>query len=331
VKILVIRFSSIGDIILTTPVLRCLKTQRPDCDIHFVTKAVYRDLLAANPHVTKLHLLEDRLEPLVRQLQAEQFDVVVDLHNSTRSRLVRRRLRGRKLVVRKRNLRKWFMVRFKRTRKPLRHFAERCLDAVAPLGIRNDAGGLEHFVPVEDHVDINRLPETHRLGYVVVGIGARHATKRMPVQKLIAVCEALAQPLILLGDDGDTAVGDQVAAACGSRVYNACGQFSINQSASVISQSRAVISHDSAVMHLAAALRKPVVSVWGNTVPEFGMYPYFGQPGMDHDLSVMAQVTGLRCRPCSKLGHSKCPRGHFRCMHDISETRIAAAVERFCA
>ena len=328
-KALIIRFSSIGDIVLTSPVLRCLKQQLPDCEIHFVTKPQYKSLVENNPNVSKVHLLERTLWQLGILLRKEHFDVVIDLHNNVRSRLLRFMLARKSLVVKKLNLQKRRMILTNDTKTPLRHFSERCLDAVASLGVKNDFKGLDYFIPDEEHVPHHELHELQQSGYVAFGIGAWHFTKRLPPEKLIAVCGSISQPVILLGDMGDYEIGQQVALACGRKVANACGKFTINQTASVIQQSRVVISHDSAVMHIAAALNKPVVSIWGNTVPEFGMHPYFGQDGMSHPLSETIEVPNLSCRPCSRIGYKECPKGHFKCMREISEDAVAAAVDRF--
>jgi ADP-heptose:LPS heptosyltransferase len=131
----------------------------------------------------------------------------------------------------------------------------------------------------------------------------------------------LNQPVLLLGGPEDKAKGEAIALEAGTLVHNACGQLNINQSASLVEQARAVITHDTGLMHIAAAFRKRIVSIWGNTVPALGMYPYY-PVGYDH-LSSIQEVTGLRCRPCSKLGYPSCPRKHFRCMNEISEETIA--------
>jgi ADP-heptose:LPS heptosyltransferase len=149
-----------------------------------------------------------------------------------------------------------------------------------------------------------------------VVIGGKHNTKVFPSEKVIEVCNHLQKPVILLGGNEDRDRGDLIAAACGERVYNACGQFTLNQSASLVKQSAAVLTNDTGLMHIAAAFRKPVVSVWGNTIPGFGMYPLL--PQATENLSCIAEVKDLFCRPCSKIGFEKCPKQHFRCMNDIS-------------
>jgi ADP-heptose:LPS heptosyltransferase len=100
----------------------------------------------------------------------------------------------------------------------------------------------------------------------------------------------------------------------------------ILQSAQIVSESKFVVSNDTGLMHIAAALKMSVVSLWGNTVPEFGMYPFYPD-GFD-SMRYIAQVEGLSCRPCSKLGYAKCPRGHFRCMEEIETQGIISYLEK---
>jgi ADP-heptose:LPS heptosyltransferase len=130
---------------------------------------------------------------------------------------------------------------------------------------------------------------------------------------------------VLLGGNTDKAVGEEVVNALGNKVYNACGKYNINQSASLLRQSNGVITHDTGLMHIAAAFNKKIVSVWGNTIPEFGMVPYFGN-NLPTNGSIIAEVKGLSCRPCSKIGYDTCPKQHFKCMNLIDEAIIVQAV-----
>jgi ADP-heptose:LPS heptosyltransferase len=148
-----------------------------------------------------------------------------------------------------------------------------------------------------------------------VVIGGQHATKMMPLAKLIEVCHALKSPVVLLGGPEDAAKGEAISDAIGPQVFNACGKFKLDESASLVQQALWVISHDTGLMHVAAAFKKRIVSVWGNTVPELGMHPYLPDAG-----SKMVEVKNLSCRPCSKIGFSKCPKKHFQCMdHDVDD------------
>ncbi len=318
-KILIVRFSSIGDIVLTSPVIRCLKEQ-VDCELHYLTKKSYEVLLEANPHVDRLHLMDKDLKTLIPILKAEDFDLIVDLHNSLRSWKLRRMLGVQSRTFYKANREKWLMVRFKIDRLPREHIVDRYLETVAHLGVRKDKMGLEFHILPKNKVLIHRTFPQLVDKYVVFAIGGQHATKKMPVEKIINVCKSLTLPIVLIGGKEDMEAGSRVEQAVGPRVVNACGQLNIAQSASVIEQSDLVITHDTGMMHIAAAFQKRIVSIWGNTIPEFGMYPYMAENNEDRFVTV--EVKGLSCRPCSKIGFDKCPKGHFRCMQEIDVNRI---------
>ena len=323
-KILIVRFSSIGDIVLTTPVLRCLKLQL-GAELHFLTKKAYRELLVANPHLDRIWTIERRVSEVLPALRKERFDLVVDLHRNLRSLQLKWHLRRPSVSFQKLNWEKWLMVRFKIDRLPDRHIVDRYLDAVRSYGVQYDGQGLDHFIPPEQEVDLAAALGLHE-PFTAFAIGAAHATKRLPADKILAVCRRLPGPVVLLGGPGEQAVGRSVAEQLGDRVHDTCGRLSLQQSASVVRQAQVVISHDTGLMHLAAALRRPVVSVWGNTIPAFGMYPFF-PAGIAQQ--VVVEVEGLACRPCSKIGYEACPRGHFRCMREISEEAIERAVTGF--
>lgn len=320
-KILVLRFSSIGDIVLTTPVVRALAQQVPGAEVHFATKPGYRSLLESNPYITKVHCLTGSLGELVEALKAERFDYIVDLHNNLRTRLIKLRLGLKSNSFDKLNWQKWLLVNFKIDKLPRVHIVQRYLAAAAPLGAKDDGQGLDYFIPAGQEVDLATLPTDFANGYVAVAIGAQHATKRLPLEKLVELCHKLApRPIMLLGGPEDAAVAEALIAAVESAgslshsvtpslIANGCGRYSLHQSASLLRQADFVVSHDTGLMHIAAAFGKEIFSVWGNTVPEFGMYPY------RTEFKVL-EVLGLSCRPCSKIGFAKCPQGHFKCMRE---------------
>lgn len=310
-KVLIVRFSSIGDIVLTTPVVRCIKQQVPGVELHYLTKPSFKQILEPNPYIDKIHTLESSLSATAKILRAEQFDFIVDLHNNQRTIALKALLRRPSKAFYKMNLEKWLMVQFKVNKLSPLHIVDRYLEAAKPLGVTNDGKGLDHFINKKDVVDIAVLPETHRKGYIALVIGAKHNTKKLPEHKLIALCQKLHYPIILLGGPEDKAQGDAIAKT-GTHIYNACGGFSLAGSASLVQQAQLVISHDTGLMHIAAAMKKPILSVWGNTIPEFGMYPYYGDVKVTG--SQMFEVKDLKCRPCSKIGYMQCPKGHFNCM-----------------
>jgi len=313
-KILILRFSSIGDIVLTTPVIRCIKQQVPGAEVHFCTKRGFATLTENNPYIDKRYYLDKSLPELIRQLRTERYDYIIDLHNNLRTSLIKRALGVRSYSFNKLNWQKWLYVRLHINRMPNQHIVDRYMATVESLGVVNDDQGLDYFIPANDQVSVQTLPASHQSGYVAYAIGGQHATKRLPVERIIELCRQIDRPVLLLGGKEDRVVGDTVVQAIGGKlIYNACGQYSLNQSASLVQQAQLVFSHDTGLMHIAAALRKKVYAIWGNTVPEFGMYPY-------QTPYVNLQKEGLSCRPCSKIGYEKCPQGHFKCMRELPFT-----------
>ncbi|MBK8339334.1 MAG: glycosyltransferase family 9 protein [Flavobacteriales bacterium] len=319
-KILVLRFSSIGDIVLTSPVLRCLKEQVPGAQVHFATKAEFAPLVAHSPHVDRVHVLNADLRTLIAELKKEGFDHVVDLHHNLRTASIKRALGVKATSFPKLNIEKWLLVNFKLDRLPELHIVDRYLSSVAELGVKNDGKGLELFIPPDQEVDLADLPSVHRSGYVALCVGAAHYTKRLPDHRLIELAGKIVGPIVIIGGREDNASAQRIADAIGGRVFDATGRYSIPGSASLIRQARSVITHDSGSMHIASAFGKQTVSIWGNTVPSFGMGPYIPQhPERAH----IFEVPDLPCRPCSKIGFGHCPKGHFRCMEKQDLSRIA--------
>lgn len=314
-KILIIRFSSIGDIILTTPVLRCIKTQRPEIEIHYLTKKSFRSILDSNPYISKIHTIEKDVGEIAEELKKENFDEIIDLHNNLRTLQTKLLLRKKASTFQKLNFQKWLLVRFKINMMPNIHVVDRYMQTVKYLGIKNDEQGLDYFIPVKDEVDLQTLPTTHQQGFTGFVIGAKHFTKQLPTEKIISICKKINHPIVLLGGKEDRERGEEIALALGKSIYNACGVYNLNQSASLVKQASRIISHDTGLMHIAAALKKEIISVWGNTVPAFGFTPY--KPAIN---SKIVEVKGLSCRPCSKIGYDKCPKGHFKCMKEIDIT-----------
>ena len=324
-KFLIIRFSSIGDIVLTTPVIRCLRKKIPDAEIHFLTKHNFKNILEHNPYLDKIHTLGDSFELMLHELNTEGYDHIIDLHHNLRTLRVKRFLKNVKASsFNKLNVEKFIYTNLKINVLPKKHIVDRNLEAVSSLGVENDGLGLDYFIPEKDTVKNTDIPTSHLHGYIAIAIGAALATKKLPVHKLKELCAAIDHPIILLGGKEDVADGAAIAAIDNIKVYNACGKFNLNESADLVRRSKLVISHDTGLMHIAAALQKPVISVWGNTVPAFGMYPYYGKNSKQYYDTV--EINKLWCRPCSKIGYNKCPKGHFKCMELIAVNEIVKLV-----
>ncbi len=328
-KILILRFSSIGDIVLTSPVIRTLKRQLPEASIHYGTKKQYQSILENNPHIDQLHFLNDNLKALILTLKEEKFDLIIDLHKNLRTWRIKSALKCKSYSFEKLNFQKWLLVNLKINRLPTKHIVDRYMDTIMPLNIQNDQKGLDYFIHEKDVVKRDWLPEPFVKKYYAFAIGGQHSTKKLPFKKMIELCDRINNPVILLGGQEDQAIGEQIEKFFERKehhkpyekglkelnkktvVFNGCGKFNLNQSASVIQQAEAVFTHDTGLMHIAAAFKKKVYSIWGNTTPFFGMYPY-------QTSFVVFENNKIKCRPCSKIGYSKCPKGHFKCMNDMT-------------
>lgn len=317
-KILILRFSSIGDIVLTSPVVRCLKQQLKASEIHFLTKKSFASIVENNPNVDKVFGFERNVDEVLVELKKENYDWAIDLHHNLRSMQVKRALGKPSKSFNKLNIEKWLLVNLKINSLPKKHIVDRYFETFAHLGVKNDLKGLDFFIDAKNEVAISSLPKEYQNGFIAFVIGAKHNTKKLPVEKIISICKKLNRAVILIGGKEDFETGEKIISNFQlptSNLYNACGKYNLQQSASLIKQAERVITNDTGMMHIAAAFHKNIISVWGNTVPEFGMYPYM--PGNE---SKIVEVKNLSCRPCSKIGFENCPKEHFKCMNEIDET-----------
>ena len=307
-KILVVRFSSIGDIVLTTPVVRMLKTQL-NAEVHFLTKSPFVSLFKNNPYVDSVFQIDKSINEVISDLKKENYDYVIDLHSNLRTQILKLKLGVIAKGFNKLNWEKFLLTNFKTNILPDVHIVDRYLDTVKFLGITNDNKGLDFFLSDADKVDLNEFPND----YVAFVIGGQHATKMLSTEKIISIINKLNESVVLIGGPEDFERGEQIFLAT-ENTFNCCRKYNINQSAYLIKNAKHVIAHDTGMMHIAAAFKKKIYSVWGNTVPSFGMYPYLSDSN-----SKIIEVKDLSCRPCSKIGHEKCPKGHFKCMQEIDE------------
>ena len=320
-KILVLRFSSIGDIVLTSPILRALKTQL-NCEVHFLTKTSFLPLVAHNPYLSKVITFTKDIDEVVDELKGEQYDFVVDLHHNLRTFRLKRMLKRPSAAFPKLNVRKYLYVRFKMNVMPDVHIVDRYFEAVQTLGVQNDGMGLDYFIPQEEEIDINDfLPAPFQNGYVAIALGAQFTTKRLPFEKLRQLVSGITQPVVLLGGKEDAETGKKLRELDPTRIFNAAGCCSLNQSASLVKQAACLITHDTGLMHIGSAFKKDILSIWGNTTPQLGMYPYLPSKN-----SQQFEVQNLSCRPCSKIGHEQCPKGHFKCMEEQDVDGIVSAI-----
>ncbi len=319
---MIIRFSSIGDIVLTSPVVRCLKQQVENAEIHFVTKQKHASIVASNPYIEKIHVLQENISDLITELEKENFDYIIDLHQNFRSNRIKTRLKGRAFSFEKLNLHKFLLVHFKINRLPQKHIVDRYLETLSAFNVENDKQGLDFFIPESDLFNLAQLPGAFQNGYIAFVIAGTYTTKKLPVEKITEICNLADVPVILLGGKGEIEEAHEVVQKTSGQVLDFTGKLSLNQSASLVKDARVVLTNDTGLMHIAAAFKKKILSFWGNTVPEFGMYPY-----KPHAVSKMLAVENLKCRPCSKLGYEKCPKKHFNCMNEMDVQEAVQWIE----
>ena len=304
-KVLVIRFSSIGDILVCTPVLRCVK-QQWKAELTFLTGQKFKSLLSDNPYIDHFQTDELGWKETRKWIAAEGFDLIVDLHKNRKSMLMTLANGSRVVRYNKLNWLKWWYVQTKQNVLPPIHLVDRYFEALAPFGLVNDGMGLDYHV-ASLPADI-QLP----LEYNVLILGAAHKTKRIPLQQCHLWIESARYPVVCLGGNDVSEEGAILAKAHPNRVMDLTGKLTLAQSGNVLQKAAGILTGDTGMMHMAAALKKEVRVLWGNTTPAFGMYPYYG--GQNQMSWISDEVAGLNCRPCSKLGFNSCPKGHFSCM-----------------
>jgi len=327
-KILIIRFSSIGDVVLTTPVIRVLYNLNPRPEIHFITKSKFRATLEHNPYLDKIYTFEKEITEIADELKSENYSLLIDLHSNLRSNRLKLMLGVKSVRFNKLNYRKWMRVQLKYDCLPDIHIVDRYMKTIEPMGAVNDGKGLDYFINENDREAIQKIPDKIRSAYHVLVIGGAHFTKQIPKEILIAIAKKSNLPLVLLGGADDIAKANLLEKELGDKLWSACGKLSLNESAAVIEKCDKVVTSDTGMMHIASAFNKEILSLWGNTIPEFGMYPYF--PKGSESKNYIFQVKDLSCRPCSKIGFDKCPKKHFKCMLDINIEEVVRRLNATC-
>ena len=319
-RLLFIRFSAIGDIVLASPALRCAKQQIPGVEIHFLTKKSMKAVTEANPYVDHFHYFENDLTATIQELKAFSFDYIIDLHKNLRSLRIRKALGVPYLSYNKLSVEKFLLTKFGVNRMPERHISLRSVDTLAPLGVTYDGKGLDYFVPSG-----TSEPSFFPGGYVALVIGASYFTKKLPLDSLKEVCSQIPHPIVLVGGKEEFADGVALSAIDPSRIVNTCGAYSLHESALIVSKARLVISHDTGMLYIACAFDKNIMAIWGATSPALQVEPLM--PAESSARVFQSIVPDLTCQPCSNFGTKTCPKGHFDCMKKQDLPSIIRKVE----
>ncbi|MGE9516595.1 MAG: glycosyltransferase family 9 protein [Solitalea-like symbiont of Tyrophagus putrescentiae] len=308
IKVLVIRFSSIGDIVWTSPFIRCLKNKFKDnIEIHYLTKRQYKCLVEGNIYINKIHLLEDHknLFQLIKYLKKENFNYIIDLHNKLRSIIVRLLLLKTTYKVKKNSLGRYLFVKFKtKVFLDQTHFVDKFIRTAKPLGIKNDGKGIDYFIP-----ENTKLHDIKFDKYAVYIMSASTFNKKLNLNKAIELCSKIKYNIVLIGGLSEVALSEQLQLQFPNKIQNMVNILSINESAAIIKNASEVFGHDTGLTQIASAFHNTIYSIWGSTSPN-GVYPYCKTP-------ILIENLLLKCRPCSKSGLNYCPKGHFKCINDL--------------
>ncbi|MDZ7724032.1 MAG: glycosyltransferase family 9 protein [candidate division KSB1 bacterium] len=329
-KFLVIRFSSIGDILLTTPLLRSLRQTYPRADIGFAIKEQFAPLLQHNPHINRMHTLKSggtfkNLKSLKSEIRSHDYDVVIDIHNNLRSRYTRAGLGVKHYKYKKYKWKRFWLVHtrlnFYRRIIPV-HL--RYIQSIADFGVKDDGQGLELSIPESMQHQMNaRLTargfDQTRLT-VGVAAGAGFPTKRWPADRFTAVCQQLQAKhkaqILLFGDKNDRSLTQRIQEGLQEDVWDLAGYCTLTETAAAMRNCDLLLCNDTGLMHMATALCVKVAAIFGCTTRELGFFPINGR---------IIEHPGLACRPCTHMGRRHCPKGHFRCMLDLSVNDVYQA------
>lgn len=319
-SILVIRLSSLGDVILTTPILRAIKKKYPAANIDFVVKEQYRMVVENNPYLRKVFPLfynKKNFKELRKELKKNNYDLVLDLQNNFRSRRLTSYTKAKVFRFNKLSLEKFLLVQFKINKlKNKGLITERYAEAFPDLELDND--GAEIFIPGNIKPRINGDKK-----YIGFCPGSRHATKIWSSGYFIELGNKLAEEgytILLFGGKEDEHlcislqhhIKDSIDLSTNNNLY---------QMASEMTFCSVIVSNDSGLMHAASAMKVPIVTIFGSSVKEFGFTPYKSN-------FILVENNNISCRPCSHIGRDKCPQGHFNCLEEITPQMVYDSIKK---
>jgi len=339
-NILIIRFSSLGDIVLASPLIRTLRATYPNARIDFLVKSEFAPILQHNPHLSSIIELKtsdrDELKEFKKTLHSVRYDAIIDIHNNLRSRYLRL-LSGARFVrvVNKRVVARWMLIHFKKNfYRNIVSVADRYMETVKGFGVHDDGEGLEVFFPEDAKTTVASLMSKFKLERYdqVIGFapGARHFTKRWLPERFVELGVRLAstgrRKIFVFGAKEESEYCGDIAQMINSRcnasvAENLAGAISLLETPPALDYCHTIISNDTGLMHLAVARKRRVIAIFGSTVQEFGFFPQ----GTEHNVIERADVP---CRPCTHIGQASCPQGHFRCMKDITVNEVFTAAEQ---
>ena len=324
-KVLICHTSDFGNLIFATPLIRNLKMNL-EAEVFCLIDMENKDAINENPYISEIFLKEET--SVSKLIRSNSFDLVIDLEIKFTTWLFSI-LSGIKILKPKsQKFAEWYMVALRIDQLPDKHYADQLLEVLDSLSSKRDVLGLDYFIPEKDEIERSWLPDIFQKDFVILSLHSAYASRRLPLKKLIEICDRINKPIIVIGDEKDKILAGEIYTffkknGSGntyekgllelnkkSVILDLCGKLNRNQIASLTRNCSYVFCHDSWVIPVASAFKKEVFTIWGNTIPEFGKYPYKTK-------FKILQNNRLDCRPCSAKGYDKCPKGHLKCLNEI--------------
>jgi len=323
--VLIIRFSSLGDVVLATAVIEALNRAAPDAELVFLTRDPFQELFHGDPRLAETVAVTGSESPsdIVRLLGTDSFDAIVDLHASLRSRAVTFFLRSpRKLRVNKHALARRIMVWSRNRYRRSFDVVGSELALLESFGVRERI--LPRLVPCPGYIEEARalLDGRGDGGFVGFAPGARHEAKRWNEKSFAELADAVVDrglTPVFLGDSGDNEVIGRISGMMKSGHSLDLSGKSLGVTAAVVSRFRCIVTNDSAPMHIAGALGVPFTAVFGPTHADLGFVP--GYP------NGITLHTGVPCSPCSIHGEKSCRMPERYCMDGITWRKVLSTIE----
>lgn len=329
-KILIIRLSSIGDIVLTSPILRILRNFLPDSRIDFLIRREYTELIKFNPNINNVIEFDTSqglkgLYFIANEIKNNQYDLILDLHNNLRSNYIKFFSKAKFYTINKRTIKRFLLVKFKINLYRDTIFAvDKYLETIKFLKLKNDNKGLDLFytddIKLKSEEIIKHLPVQDYDFLIGVAPSAKHYTKIWPAEKYIELLTMIIQHfnafVFLFGSQNEAEYINQINNAVKTKVnknsiVNMAGKLSLLETAALMDKCKVIITNDTGLMHIAAARKRKIVAIFGSTVKEFGFFPYGTE-------SIVVENNNINCRPCTHIGRDSCPKLHLKCLNDIT-------------
>lgn len=317
---MIIRFSSLGDVILISPVIKKLFVSGYEVDV--LTKKKYNEILKLNPEITNILLLDDykSLWALIKIIKSKNYYRIIDLHRNLRTFIIKLFFSFKTIVYKKYRLRRFFLVRFKLNFLKSNSVIKNYLNSLTKLNIVIKSNDYFYKLKYEiKNISRNIQLLLKKKNIITIAPFAYHLTKEWVYYPGLIQLLKKKNTIIIIGEEKDYQKANVWKE---KNVINLCGRLNFNEMIALIDKSKLLVCNDSGIMHLGAGTKTPIISFFGSTVKEFGFTPLRKGVYIIEDKLV-------RCRPCDYHGKSRCPKKHFSCMKNITIEKVLSYAKRY--